>query len=75
MKRTRVAGAVATVLALLAVAVGPAAAQPSENIGIINPLNLELLYVAAIIAVVVQAMVDALDRLLAADSQHVPADD
>jgi cytochrome c oxidase subunit 2 len=55
MKRTRVAGAVATVLALLAVAVGPAAAQPSENIGIISSLDSELLYVSAIIAVVVEA--------------------
>ncbi|PSP37303.1 cytochrome c oxidase subunit II [Halobacteriales archaeon QH_7_65_31] len=56
MKRTRVAGILSAAIALLAVAVGPAAAQPSENIGIISSLNLELLYVAAIITVVVEAI-------------------
>ena len=56
MRRTRIGAAVIAALALLALAVDPVAAQTSINDELITQLNLELLYVAVVITVIVEAV-------------------
>ncbi|MFB6117665.1 cytochrome c oxidase subunit II [Halosegnis sp.] len=56
MIRARIATAGAGLLALLALAVDPVAAQTSLNDELITGLNLELLYVAVVITVIVEAV-------------------
>ncbi|MFC7177374.1 cytochrome c oxidase subunit II [Halosegnis marinus] len=56
MTRKRLAALAAATLALLALAVEPVAAQASLNDELITGLNLELLYVAIVITVIVEAV-------------------
>jgi cytochrome c oxidase subunit 2 len=56
MTRKRIAAFVTAALALLALAVEPVAAQNSLNDELITGLNLELLYVAIVITVLVEAV-------------------